>query len=133
MRNRPSVGEEVTHEITVTAEMTARLFDREVHPVYATAWMVRHVEEAGRLLVEPHLGPEEDATGYRIDLTHERPVQVGDRVAIRVRVTEVDERACTAAFEVHGPSGVVGSGTFVQRYVRRGAFEESNERSEDEL
>ena len=126
MRDRPAVGDEIIHQVTVTADMTARLFDREVHPVYATAWMVRHVEEAGRLLVEPHLGPNEDATGYRIELTHERPAQVGDRVTIRVRVTDVDERACSAAFEVLGPTGVVGRGTFVQRYVRRGAFEGSN-------
>lgn len=120
MRDRPSVGEEITHEVTVTADMTARLFDRAVHPVYATAWMVRHVEGAGRLLVEPHLGPDEDATGYRIDLTHERAALIGDRLSVRARVTEVDDRLCTVAFEVRGPSGVVGRGSFVQRYVDRG-------------
>ena len=100
--------------------MTARLFGREVHPVYATAWMVRHVEEAGRLLVEPHLAPDEDATGYSIALTHERPASVGETVTVVARVTGVDERRCTAEFEVHGQAGVVGRGTFVQRYVSRG-------------
>lgn len=125
MRDRPAVGDEVTHEVTVTPDMTARLFDREVHPVYATAWMVRHVEEAGRLLVEPHLGPDEDATGYRIELTHERAARVGDRISIRARVTEVDEHQCTVAFEVHGGADVVGRGSFVQRYVGRGRLGEA--------
>jgi len=120
MRERPAVGEEAVHHVTVTPEMTARLFDREVHPVYATAWMVRHVEEAGRLLVERHLGPEEDATGYSITLTHERSVPVGTELTVTARVTSVDERSCTAAFEVRGPEGVVGHGTFVQRYIPRG-------------
>ena len=106
--------------MTVTPEMTARLFDREVHPVYATAWMVRHVEEAGRLLIEPHLEPDEDATGYSIRLTHERPAQVGETVTVVARVTDVDARKCTADFEVLAKAGVVGRGTFVQRYVRRG-------------
>jgi fluoroacetyl-CoA thioesterase len=129
MRNRPSVGETVTHEVTVTQDMTARLFDREVHPVYATAWMVRHVEEAGRLLVERHLGPDEDATGYRIELTHERPAAVGERIRIAARVTSVDQAACTVEFEVHGAAGVVGTGSFVQRYVPRGAL---NERRREE-
>lgn len=119
MRNRPARGETVEHRIVVTAEMTARLFEREVHPVYATAWMVRHVEEAGRLLVEPHLGPEEDATGYEICLTHRAPAAVGDLLRITARVTEVDERACTADVRVIGHGGVVGRGRFVQRYVPR--------------
>jgi fluoroacetyl-CoA thioesterase len=119
MRERPAVGEAVAHRVTVTAEMTARLFDREVHPVYATAWMVRHAEEAGRLLVEPHLRSGEDATGYRIDLVHERPAAVGEQLTVTAQVTDVNDRACTVAFEVSGRVGVVGRGTFVQRYVRR--------------
>lgn len=120
MIRRPAIGETATHRVTVTAEMRARLFDREVHPVYGTAWMVRHVEEAGRLLVEPHLGPDEDATGYSITLTHERPAAVGERLTITARVTGVDERRCTAEVEVRGETGVVGRATFVQRYIRKG-------------
>ena len=121
MHRRPEPGDEASHEVTVSPEMTARLFGREVHPVYATAWMVRHVEEAGRLLVEPHLGPDEDATGYRIDLTHERPARVGERVRVTARVEQVDDRECVASFEVRSPGGaVLGRGTFVQRYISRG-------------
>jgi fluoroacetyl-CoA thioesterase len=121
MRQRgPRVGEEAVREVTVTTEMTARLFDREIHPVYATAWMVRHVEEAGRLLVEPYLGADEDATGYSISLTHERVARVGESLTVMARVVEVDERACTAEVEVRGASGVVGRGTFVQRFIPRG-------------
>jgi fluoroacetyl-CoA thioesterase len=119
MPGRPSVGDLITHRVTVTTAMTARLFDREVHPVYATAWMVRHIEEAGRLLVEPHLGPDEDATGYSITLIHERPAAVGEQLTITALVTAVDERQCTAQMEVAGSRGVVGRATFVQRYVRK--------------
>ena len=116
------MGERVTHEVVVTPEMTARLFGREVHPVYATAWMVRHVEEAGRQVVERHLGDGEDATGYAISLVHERPARIGDALRIEATVTRADQRHCECAFEVTGPGGVVGRGTFVQRYVRRGAL-----------
>lgn len=103
----------------MTSEMTARLFDREVHPVYGTAWMVRHVEEAGRMLVEPHLGPDEDATGYSITLTHERPAQVGEHLTIVATVINANERQCTAEVEVTNAEGMVGRATLVQRYVRR--------------
>ena len=100
--------------------MTARLFDREVHALYATAWMVRHAEEAGRLLVERYLSPDEDATGYSISLTHERPAAVGTPLIITATVVAVDERQCTAEITVSAPFGVVGRGSFVQRYVPRG-------------
>jgi fluoroacetyl-CoA thioesterase len=120
MRNRPGVGDQVVHQVTVTDEMTARLFGREIHPVYGTAWMVRHVEEAGRLLVEPLLGPDEDATGYEIHLVHERPAAVGDQLSITARVTHADKRTCRMEAEVLGPAGLVGAGWFVQRYVPRG-------------
>ena len=113
--------------MTVEPEMTARLFDREVHPVYATAWMVRHVEEAGRLLIEPGLGPEEDATGYEITLTHLLPAPVGSRLTVVARATEVTDRECVADFEVRGPQGLVGRGRFVQRYVRRGRLSVSGD------
>lgn len=123
VREKPSVGETLTHEVTVTDEMLVDLGGRRIHPVYATAWMVRHVEEAGRMLIEPHLGPGEDATGYSIALTHERPARSGDRLEFRARVTSIDEVECEAEIEVAGPGGRVGRATFVQRYVEAGRFD----------
>ncbi len=120
VRARPAVGEEVVHQVTVTREMTARLFGREIHPVYGTVAMVRHVEEAGRLLVERHLPSDEDATGYSINLMHERPATVGERLLVVARAVEVDEGQCVADVEVRGEAGVVGRARFVQRYVPRG-------------
>ena len=119
---RPRPGETATVAVTVTREMTARLFDREVHPVYATAWMVRHIEESGRLIVERELGADEDATGYRVELTHERPARVGDRLTITARVVDADTRQCVTDHNVEGPAGCVGRARFVQRYVRRGTL-----------
>jgi predicted thioesterase len=119
---RPDVGEEATVELTVTGDMTARLFGQQMHPVYGTAWMVLHVEESGRLLVDRHLSPDEDAAGYRIELTHERPARIGDQLTVTARVVAVDDRECVTEHQVLSPSGVVGQARFVQRYVRRGAF-----------
>jgi len=111
-------------EVTVTRDMTARLFGREMHPVYGTVSMVLHVEESGRLLVDRHLGPNEDAAGYRIELTHERPAPVGERLTVTARVVAADKRECVTEHQVLSPDGVVGLARFVQRYVRRGAFSE---------
>lgn len=107
-------------EVTVTEEMLVDLGGRRIHPVYATAWMVRHLEEAGRMLVEPHLRPGEDATGYSVSVVHEQPARAGDRITVTAKATRVDDRECEAAIEVVGPSGRVGRGTLVQRYIRAG-------------
>jgi fluoroacetyl-CoA thioesterase len=118
------VGEEASLDVTVTDEMLVDLEGRRIHPLYATAWMVRHAEEASRRLIEPHLRPGENATGYAVSLVHERPAREGDSLHVSARATRIDERECEADVEVLGPHGRVGSGTIVQRYVRDGFFEE---------
>lgn len=124
---RPSPGEEAEIEVTVTDEMLVDLGGRRIHPVYATAWMVRHMEEAGRALVEPHLEPGEDATGYSISVVHERPARLGDTLKVTATATTADERECEARVEVRGPDGMVGSGTLVQRYIRAGQLSEGGD------
>ena len=119
-RVRPAVGEEASLEVTVTEDMLVSLGGRRIHPVYSTVSMVLHMEEAGRELVERHFGPQEDATGYKLAVTHERPARVGDRLRIVARVTGVDERDCSSEVGVYGPAGRIGHGSFVQRYIRRG-------------
>jgi predicted thioesterase len=121
---RPSPGEEAEIQVTVTDEMLVDLGGRRIHPVYATAWMVRHMEEAGRELVERHLEPGEDATGYSISLVHEAPARTGDTLRITATATSVDQRACETVVEVRGPRGIIGRGTLIQRYIREGQLTE---------
>jgi fluoroacetyl-CoA thioesterase len=105
-------------------EMLVDLGGRRVHPLYATAWMVRHMEEAGRMLVEPHLRDGEDATGYSISVTHERPAREGDRLTVTATMTRVGERETEADLEVTGSAGRIGSGVLIQRYIPAGLFEQ---------
>jgi fluoroacetyl-CoA thioesterase len=121
---RPSPGEEAEIEVTVTEDMLVDLGGRRIHPVYATAWLVRHMEEAGRALVERHLDPGEDATGYSISLVHHSPARPGDTLTVTATATGADERSCEARIEVHGPRGMVGRGTLVQRYIKEGQLSE---------
>ena len=122
-RERPEIGEEARLEVTVDREMLVDVLGRRIHPVYATAWMVKHMEDAGRLVVEPYLRPGEDATGYSISVTHERPATVGDRLEVVATVTRIDDRECETEVEVRGPAGRVGAGTLVQRYIEAGRFD----------
>jgi fluoroacetyl-CoA thioesterase len=122
-REKPAVGDTASIEVTVTEEMLVDLGGRRIHPLYATAWMVRHMEEAGRILVEPHFRPGEDATGYSVSVTHERPARVGERLTVTATARRVNERETEADLEVESPAGRVGRGTLVQRYVPAGQFE----------
>lgn len=126
IRDKPAVGDETSIEIEVTEEMLVNLGGRRIHPLYATAWMVRHMEEAGRALIEPHLGAGEDATGFAISVVHERPARVGDRLTVVARATRVDDRECEAVVTVEGPAGRVGLGTLTQRYIPAGTFDEGS-------
>ena len=117
------MGEEASLEVTVTEDMLVSLGGRRIHPVYATVSMVLHMEQAARMLVEPHFGPGEDATGYQVSVTHEGPARPGDRLRVTARVTGVDERECRTEQEVVGPEGRVGHGTMVQRYIPTGALD----------
>ena len=121
---KPAPGEEAEIVVTVTEEMLVDLGGRRIHPVYATAWMVRHMEEAGRELIERHLAPGQDATGYAISVVHERPARPGDTLHVTATATAADERSCEARVEVRGPAGLVGSGTLTQRYIREGQLTE---------
>ncbi|MGH2710764.1 MAG: thioesterase family protein [Actinomycetota bacterium] len=121
--SRPEKGEEAAVDVTVTEEMLVNLGGRRIHPVYATAWMVRHMEEAGRALVEKHLDPGEDATGYSLSVIHEQPARTGDALRVTATVTAASERECEAHVEVRGPQGLVGSGTLIQRYIRAGRLD----------
>ncbi len=124
---KPLPGEEAEIVVTVTDEMLVDLGGRRIHPVYATAWMVRHMEEAGRELVERHLAEGEDATGYAISVVHERPARPGDTLHVTATVTHVTDRSCETRVETRGPSGVVGAGTLVQRYIRAGQLTEGGD------
>ncbi|GCE28029.1 thioesterase [Dictyobacter alpinus] len=62
---------ETKMRIVVTAEMTAQFEEMgEVHPVYATYWLTRHMELAGRRLILPFLEEGEEAIGYEVTVRH---------------------------------------------------------------
>jgi predicted thioesterase len=122
-RVRPAVGEEASLEVTVTDGMLVDILGRRIHSVYSTVSMVKHAEEASRLLIEPHLADGEDGTGYSVTIVHERPARVGQRLRVVATATRVDDRECESRVEVLGPDGRVGHGTVVQRYIRRGQLD----------
>lgn len=84
-----SVG---VYEFTVTDEMTARLDDLVLHPVYATFWCGYHAEVASRLAIEPYFEDGENAVGTALCLKHLAMASVGAEIRVEARVTSVEGR-----------------------------------------
>lgn len=123
MRPGPPRGETATLEVTVTDDMTARVADQQIHPVYGTTALVQHVEEVCRKLLVPHLEPGEEGVGYQIEVTHRAPVPVGAKLTLTAEVAQVGAQRLTCEVLVRHGTRIVARGSFEQRVVDRDAFE----------
>jgi fluoroacetyl-CoA thioesterase len=76
-------------EVVVTDEMTVDFAELgRVHPFYATYWLARHMEEAGRKIILPFLEDGEAGIGTAVSVRHRAPALPG----MRVLVTAAHER-----------------------------------------
>ncbi|CAM3548797.1 thioesterase family protein [Deinococcus frigens] len=72
-----------TLTLTVTDEMTVDFGELgAVHPVYATYWMARHFEEAGRKIILPFLDDGEGGIGSQVEVIHSGPALPGMAVTV---------------------------------------------------
>ncbi|MER3479016.1 MAG: thioesterase [Meiothermus sp.] len=70
------IGYQATLEVTVTDEMTVDFEHQgdprlgKLHPVYATYWMAKHMEMAGRMIILPFLEEGEEGIGSKVSVNH---------------------------------------------------------------
>ena len=67
----------VTEAMTVDFEELGR-----VHPVYATYWLCKHMEEAGRKIILPFLEDGEEGLGSAVSARHLAPAVAGERLDV---------------------------------------------------
>lgn len=118
----PPAGSTASLTVTVTEETTARFDDEDVHDVYGTAALVRHVEQVSRRLLTPCLEPHEEGVGATISVRQHAPVRVGERVELVATVTEADARRLVTSVVARHAGRVVAEATFTQAAVDRAAF-----------
>lgn len=116
-------------KVVVTDTMTVR-FDElgELHPVYATYWMAKHIEEASRKIILPFLGEDEEGIGVAVALRHHAPAPVGTRLTVVARHQRTEQRPSGARVhavcEVIDERGrLIGSGTTEQAVLARADLE----------
>ena len=72
-----------TLTLTVTDEMTVDFAELgKVHPVYATYWMAKHFEEAGRKIILPFLEEGEGGIGSQVEVNHTASALPGMQVTV---------------------------------------------------
>lgn len=125
------MGTTAAMTVTVTAAMTARFEDEDVHPVYGTAALVQHMEQVSRRLLKPHLELGEEGVGARIEVEHAAPVPIGASVELEATVTEVTPRLLRTEVVARSGGRTVASGTFDQAVVDLARWRAKATRSAD--
>lgn len=122
MRPGPPRGETATLQVVVGADQTARIGDREIHPVYGTVALVGHIEQVCRSLLEPHLEPHEEGVGVDLSLLHRAPVPVGETVTLTATVASVAPTRLVCEVLARHNSTIVARASFEQAVVDRATF-----------
>ena len=89
----------------------------DVHQVYGTAAMVRDMEHAARLVLEPLLEPGEEGVGAEVWCRHLAPVPIGASVEVTATATEQTRRRLVCQVETRHDGRLVGEGTVTQVIV----------------
>ena len=110
--------------LRVTPEMTARFFDCEIHPLYATFAIVEHAEYACRCAILPFLEPEEDAIGSSVEIEHTGPAHVGAIVTIETEITGVEGKDIISTFTAKQGEKEIARGKTTQRVVDKAKFQQ---------
>ncbi len=91
--------------VVVTEEMTVDFGELgKIHPVYATYWIARHMEEAGRKVILPFLEEDDEGLGTAVEVKHLASALPGMRVEVIAKHVGTEGRKivceCTATSEL---------------------------------
>ena len=105
----------VTEAMTVDFEELGR-----VHPVYATYWLCKHMEEAGRKIILPFLDDGEEGIGSAVSARHLAPAVAGERITILARhVATTGNRVHVSCGVTNGAGELIGQGETEQAILPR--------------
>jgi predicted thioesterase len=94
--------------------------------------MVRDMERAARMVLEPLLEPGEDGVGAEVWCRHLVPVPVGAVVEVTATATEQTGRRLVCQVEARHDGRLVGEGTVTQVIVDPARFGRVQMRASDE-
>jgi fluoroacetyl-CoA thioesterase len=110
----------------VSQEMTVDFDELGPGPdLYATYWMAKHMEEAGRKIILPFLDEGEDGVGRSVSVTHLAPAAPGTLVHVDARLERTEGNRVFASQTATSASGkVLGEGATEQVVLLKSRVEE---------
>ena len=120
-------GFEAVLTVQVTKEMTVDFGELgRVHPVYATYWMAKHMEEAGRKIILDFLEEGEEGIGTAVSVEHLGPALPGMRLEVIARHERTEGNRVFAACSARTELGdLIGTGHTEQAILPRAVVEKS--------
>ena len=99
------MGQTFDQEIEITKEHTVNRMGKEGADVLSTPALLGLMENTCILQSEPYLAEAHTTVGYAVDrLRHFAPTSLGEKVQVKVTLTEVDRNRLTYDIEVYeGP------------------------------
>ena len=99
------MGQTFDQEIEITKEHTVNRMGKEGADVLSTPALLGLMENTCILQSEPYLADAHTTVGYAVDgLRHVAPTSLGEKVQVKVTLTEVDRNRLTYDIEVYeGP------------------------------
>jgi fluoroacetyl-CoA thioesterase len=116
---RPGLEQHI--ERVVTRELSVRGL-REVPPVLATAEMIRLMEIAAHLLLEPFYDEGESSVGTRVDVSHTAATPLGMRVRADAKLVGVDGNRYYFEVTSFDEKGEIGRGTHERTVINVARF-----------
>ncbi len=119
-------GYEARLSVVVTEAMTVDFEELgRIHPLYATYWLCRHMEEAGRKIILPFLEDGEEGIGSAVSARHLAPAVAGERVDVVAEHVLTEKNRVRVRCRATNETGrVIGEGETEQTILPRERLEE---------
>jgi predicted thioesterase len=92
-------------------------------PMYSTPSMVGHFEGLCLRMLIPFQDAGETSVGYKVNIKHTAPTPIGQKVTIKSRVKDQDDRKVVFEVEAYNESGTkIGEGEHERRVIDMSRF-----------
>lgn len=123
-------GYQATFETVVTDEMTVDFEHPDdpklgkLHPVYATYWMAKHMELAGRKIILPFLEEGEEGIGSAVNVNHLASALPGMSIKVVAEHTRTEGNRIFASMKAWNALGdLIGEGSTEQVILPKAKIE----------
>ena len=116
------IGARATAEQTVEFKHTLTAYHSELPPVYSTPDMIRLMETAAFLALQPYCNPGEITVGTAINIEHRAASGVGAHILAEAVLESFDGRFYTLQVRARDDMREIGRGTVNRAAVRVARF-----------